>query len=474
MIPNFTRKWLLLVCVVCIASAFSSCDKDDAKTEENNTHVNNWILENMEVFYLWNDKIPSKTDKTLYPSDYFETLLSDEDRFSWIQDNYTDLLNALSGVTKEAGYDFKLMKVTSTDPEVIGYITYVKPQSPAVAASLKRGDWFLTINGEQLTVDNYGTLLGGMGAAHKIGIVDWDTETIQEVSVDVTVYEENPLLLDTIYTMSEDKKVGYFVYNFFARDNGDGSMAYEKELNQMFGKFKEAAIDELIIDLRYNGGGAVITAQALASMVSGVSTSKVFGITQYNEQFGQYLRGEYGADYNKSYFIDALKNEKGTETVPIHKLGLGKLYVLTSERTASASELLVNALTPFMEVVMIGGVTVGKNVGSITIYEENPERQKTNKWGIQPIVAKFANSVGFSDYGYGFQPKIFVREDSTLNDIKPLGDVNELVLRAALNDIAGLTPAKTRAAVRTMRDPIGSSANRMPVRQNMYITLPKR
>jgi C-terminal processing protease CtpA/Prc len=485
---------VLMVAILLIAF-MTSCrykvsidpdDPDEPKPANPHKEVNDWILENMETFYLWNTQIPSKTNKTLSPDDYFESLLyTAEDRFSWIQEDYVTLINSLSGVNTEAGYDFALLLLSQSSSDVIGCITYIKSNTPAEDAGLKRGDFFRKINGTQMTTTNYQSLLGRISEPHTLGLDSLSAEgrltgKIKNVSLQVIEnYSENPILLDTVYDIS-DRKIGYFVYNFFARDNGDGSVAYEKELNDIFDKFKKEEINELIVDLRYNGGGAVITAEVLASMISGKGKNDLFSIMECNSLLHTYYYAEEGADYNKSYFFNNIERYNGNtivERIPINKLsGLSTVYFIVTNNSASASELLINGLKPYMNnIVLVGDTTFGKNVASFTIYETDVEKQKTNKWGMQPIVWKIRNADGFSDYSSGFAPDIKVSEFGEFTKtlfLKPLGDTAEVMLKTALNDMFGIT---TRGITTKHIDNepiyVGSSMDRTPARRNQYITL---
>lgn len=113
-----------------------------------------------------------------------------------------------------------------------------------------------------------------------------------------------------------------------------------------------------------------------------------------------------------------------------------KVYILTSNRTASASELIINGLKPFMDVFLIGDLTTGKNVGSIALEdEENPQ----NKYGLLPIVSQSFNSLDKSDYSTGFTPNITLKESS--ERLLPIGDTNELLLRTAISQITGTAPS---------------------------------
>jgi C-terminal processing protease CtpA/Prc len=471
-----TFKMLCSVVLAVLAWVAPSCsdkDFDDQSSDTNTTTatINTWILENMQGYYLWNDYLPTRTDKNLAPDAYFASLLyRAEDRFSWIQDNFVELMESLSGVNLEAGYEFQLYRRSDTSKNLLGMMRYVKPNSPAALAGLKRGDIFTQVNGTQLDTLNYINLLDQISEPHTLYVGDIQTPNFRTVQLSVVRYEENPILLDTVLTLG-GKQIGYLVYNMFAADNGDGSISYERELNNVFGQFKAAGINELVLDLRYNGGGLISTAIALASMISGKPSSELFGLMQYNKPYGDYLNEKYPG-YTKDYFADYLNRYNASSTailerVPINKLeGLQQLYVIATGHTASASELLINGLRPYMPVHIIGSTTYGKNVGSVTIYEADPVKQKTNKWGMQPIVLKAANSLGFSDYGNGFTPTVEVKhEDETI----PFADLNELMLRAALQHIGVLATSRSVRHEQQPMQPLWSSDMRHPERKNMYI-----
>ena len=465
-------KYFVLLWLVVVLPAMQGCNKDPDPANDYR-EINDWILEEMNLYYYWNTKIPRKTNKALHPEDYFESLLyKTEDRFSWIQEDYTELMKYLSGVTTEAGYEFNVF--TPDKILVYGYIAYIKPGTPAEAAGLKRGDIFSAINGTAMTMSNYQSLIGQISEPHTIkkmiyqgGVNTGQTTT---VSLSVIEYEENPILLDTIYNI-QTKKIGYFVYNIFARDSKSLGITYEKELNDLFGEYKSQGIDELIIDLRYNLGGAVITSRALASMISNRGKNDVFGYESYNSLISGLLAKEYGPDFNKSTFLDNIlrydNKDNVVETVNINKLtNLNRLYLIVTGHTASASELIINCLRPYMEVVLVGDSTVGKNVGSITIYEEDEEKQKTNTWGMQPIFSKFENANHFSDYGKGFGPDVEAGELEI--GMRELGDIDEIMLSATMNHIFG-GKSFHRKNISQKTNIIGSSLDRYPARKNMYL-----
>jgi C-terminal processing protease CtpA/Prc len=203
---------------------------------------------------------------------------------------------------------------------------------------------------------------------------------------------------------------------------------------EVFSDFQTAGITELIIDLRFNRGGSETATINLASLIAkDVTTSTIFAKREYNDLVEDAILNDpqFGSEFLLSRFEDLPENI-GSQ--------LTRVYILTSANTASASELLINGLRPFMEVKLIGNTTYGKNYGSITITDdENP----SNKWGMQPIVVKSYNSLDQSDYDNGFTPDI-LDEDNDLV-LYPLGDVNERLLNRALEDIVGGTVGGRKA-----------------------------
>jgi carboxyl-terminal processing protease len=218
------------------------------------------------------------------------------------------------------------------------------------------------------------------------------------------------------------------VYNFFAEGTTASPSAYRTKMDQIFAEFKSQGITDLIVDLRYNGGGSETSASNLASLIGfGIDNTKVFSRREYNSGVEEAIKND--PDLGPSFLITKFQ----TKTQNVGSMLSGnRVYILTSSRTASASELVVNALKPFMDVFLIGDVTYGKNVGSISLEDEdNPE----NNWGMQPIVVKVYNSLDESNYSDGFAPNV-INEDNDLI-LYPLGDVRESMLSTALGEITG-------------------------------------
>lgn len=418
----------------------------------NYKYVNGWIYENMEVYYLWNDKLSKTPNYSLYPKDFFNSILykydkntnPDGDKFSWIQESSVDLLNSLGGVSShEIGFEYIFLRTNEEGTQYYAMVLYPRLGSDAHSKGITRGKFITKINGQNITPQNYKDLFGGTGSK-TLSTAGWKLNTATQKyelsnSGDVTIqmhssFAENPIYMDSVYTIA-DKKIGYLVYNFFATDKGDDSHAYDIELMNKLANLKAKGINEMVLDLRYNGGGAVSTAKALASaLVKNRSTNNILITSQYNPIIHNEFKKEYGEDYNKEYFIDKIAiNSQSSIDIPA--LNLPRLYVLVTGWSASASELVINGLKPYMNVILVGETTFGKNVGSISIYEENDAK---NKWGMQPIIVRYANSLGQSDYTAGFTPNYVVDEFEDLRLVS-FGDTSDPMLGKALSLITGQT-----------------------------------
>ena len=286
----------------------------------------------------------------------------------------------------------------------------------------------MAINEKALTDKNIGVLYGDKKNTFTIN--KWSANQ-KKFIFDRTVtieaaqpLEVNPVFLATTINRA-GKKVGYLAYNSFKAglSNNDNDKTYDNLLRELSGSTFNG-VNEFVLDLRYNGGGLLTSTQLLCGILGpvGVLSDKKFGYLEYN-------------DKSTAYFSAGSKEGNGTN------LNLSRLFVLVSAYTASASEAVINLLTPYMEVVVIGRTTEGKNMGSNTFTSDD------KVWEIHPITSKIFNSKGKSDYANGLAPTImkgdvfdydnegYVTPQEYLYD---LGDPNERLLKIALEEIDGL------------------------------------
>lgn len=442
------KKFIQLSTVVLTALIFlQGCQKDDDDTIVKptvNLEVQNFIWKGLNQYYLWQPDVPNLADNRFanqealdaflinytVPQDLFDALRVSPtiDRFSWMVDDYVTLEQSLQGISKNNGVEFGLSYKPNSTTDVFGFVRYIIPGSDAATKDIRRGEMFTAVNGTQLTVSNYQSLLFGTNDSYTLNMADYNGATVvsngKSISLTKTTLTENPILIKDVITIGA-KKIGYLMYNGFYAD-------FDLQLNTAFGDFKAQGITDLVLDLRYNGGGSVRTATYLASMITGQFTGRVFAKQQWNTKINAYFETN---DPNglRNFFTDKIG------TTPINSVNMTKVYVLTTKSTASASELVINGLKPHISVVQIGDVTTGKNVGSVTLYD-SPDFTATNrnpdhKYAMQPIVLKIVNSDNFGDYFNGLTPTHELKE--TISTFGILGDVNEPLLKAAIGKITG-------------------------------------
>ena len=398
---------------------------DTTATTPTSNEVNNWIYESMNKYYLWSSNLPAigKTNLTSDPMNYFTSILYDygnTDRFSWIDSSSSNLINQLNGVNKILGVKLNSFLVDNANPngDIALVIAYVIKGSPAEKADLKRGDIILTVDDQTINAKNYSTIL--QNTTLKLGLGAFTNNTFSSNGKSLTLtkveLQINPILIDTVINWS-GKKVGYFSYTQFLT-------SFDDSLRAVFGRFKTKGINELVVDLRYNGGGYVSSSDLLTDLMVkdlGARVNNVMNKKMYNETYTQALVKQSG----NSALVTNFQNE------PNNISNLNRVFILTSNNTASASELIINNLRPFMEVILVGEHTYGKNVGSFTITDD----KKRWSYGLQPITFKTVNSLGQSDYGTvnGFLPNYQV-VDNVL-PYRSLGDPYETFFNNALNII---------------------------------------
>lgn len=424
-----------------LLSLNTSCfnDKDDDPVIKNNEYneVNDFVYKAMNAVYLYKSHIPNLannrfTSNEAYinylneysePEELFESLIykrKEVDRFSIIAADGVSLLQQLEGVYKSNGLEFLLYRESENNNKVVGVIKLVLNNSVASNMGLKRGQIFNAIDGIQMTTENLNTLLNKETYTLNFAVIDQGAivPTSEKATLTKEEYEENPIYLNKTFDLN-GIKVGYLFYNSFTAN-------YNEKLNEAFAELKAKNVQELVLDLRYNGGGSVNSAVLLGSMITGQFYGQVFSKLMYNEDLK-----ELNFDYK---FANSL--EKGAS---LNSLNLQKVYVLTTDASASASELIINSLKPYITVVQIGENTRGKTQASMPIYD-SPDLGPTNanprhNYVILPLIANSVNKNSDLVPATGLIPDVKTRE--YINTLGVLGDPNEPFLQIALDHILG-------------------------------------
>jgi carboxyl-terminal processing protease len=416
-----------------VAIFFTGCNKDESKpvTPKDTTAVipasviavNKFIKDNMDIYYLWNNKMPALDyTKQPDPEKYFDSLLYKVyDRWSFITDDYQALANSYQGVEESFGHLYILYKYSNSNG-VFGIVQYVYPNTPASEAGLVRGDLFTAIDGTDLNIDNYSTLLDKKTYTLTVAKLQGNTVVpYKDVKLTAREINQNPILVcDTLNI--NGKIIGYMAYKNFL-DN------YNDSLTTAFNWLKNMNINDLVIDLRYNNGGAISSMQHLASLIApqvNVTKKDIIITDQYNSILTNYYNSE-GISTSTRF------EDKGVN------LNMKSVYILTQKNTASASEALIVGLKPYMSVTVLGDTTYGKYTGAFLIYDT----EKKINWAIQPIVFKYANASGYTDFVNGLAPDYLGDDDL----FTPLGDPNEGLLAKAIEKITGkASGAPTKSA----------------------------
>jgi carboxyl-terminal processing protease len=430
-------KKYFIIPVLLLTLTFTSCfdDMDDVEQVATTAQINDFIYRGLNFFYLYkadtdelaNDAFTSTEAKNQFissfdsPESFFSFLKSDQDRFSLLFDDYIALENALGGISLNNGMDFGLVLYPDDSGNVFGYVRLVLPNTSASDAGLERGIIFNTVDGTQLNADNFNDLL--TPDTYTIGLATYDGTTVTPTSESVTLtkaqYTEDPVYITKTLDVG-GTKVGYIMYNSF-------TASFDETLNGAFGQLKAEGVTELVLDLRYNGGGSVRTATDLSGMITGQFTGQVF----YSEQWNNDRQAAYA---NNGLFTNVTRNDS-----PLNSLNLTRVHVLTTGRTASASELVINGLAPYIDVVQVGTNTTGKFQASTILYDapapefSRNEANPAHTYAMLPLIFKTANAAGNTDYVDGLFPDIELEID--FSNLGQLGNVNEPLLAAALNNI---------------------------------------
>lgn len=458
------RLLSLFAGILLLSGCGKESDENSSKGNNNSgtvvdSDVKEWISETMDVYYLWEDKMPdpSSFSNDMTVENYFESLLYRKDktvlrhkdtygdRFSHIEKLTT--ARSSKATTTDFGGEFISIKYNKAENIVLQFL-YVAPDSQAAAKGLKRGVAFNKVNGTQLTTTNYTSLLSQQSISisndldPKMGL----GTPFSPITISQETYPGTPIICNKVLDIN-GTKVGYLVYNKFERGPDDeypgdknATAPFEQDLRDKFNEFKNMGVQEFILDLRYNPGGYLITAKLLASLIAPENAlGKVLALHQYNSVIENNAKLKASLGGGTDYFF--------SKTDVPNNLNLPRVCIITSEHTASASEYVLNCLRPYMQVIQVGETTVGKNQSAVTF-----KRDKVKDWAITPIISYVSNSNEEGGYEAGIKPlSANICHDYILNDegaidgsiaLYDFGDENELMLHKALQAL-GLKPQQT-------------------------------
>jgi len=443
-ILNKNKSTLYLIIPFFISVILFSCFEDSDDNIVFASNINDFVWKGMNASYLYkqniedlaNNRFSSSEEYADFlnlfenPEDLFESLIYQRetiDRFSFIVDDYIALQQYFSGISNSNGMEYGLRYAPGSSYDIYGYVRYIHPNTDAEENNIQRGDVFNKINNTPLTIDNYSDLLSSdsytVNFANYLDQNTSETSDDQIISNDINIelnkvsYEKNPIHISSIIE-TQNQTVGYLMFNRFIGD-------YDDELISVFSNFKSNNISDLILDLRYNPGGSVNTSILLSSLITGQFTGEIISTEQWNDEIQAYYLNN-----DPEFLINRFVGNSNS-------LNLNRVFIITTQSSASASELVINCLDPYIDVIHIGTNTYGKYQASVTLYDSESftieGANPNHTYALQPLVLKTLNSIGNTDYFNGLAPDI-IHEENTAN-LGVLGDENEPLLAIALQQI---------------------------------------
>ncbi|MDA8708784.1 S41 family peptidase, partial [Hellea sp.] len=409
-----------------------------------------WLRSWSDETYLWNDEIQDRDPNSIADRvDYFDVLVTnelsetgsgrekDDFHFSESTEDFFDRRNS----TATSGYGLRLAFIQSAAPNREIRVLYTEPNSPASAVqngevNFQRGALLIEIDGEDvLNGNDVDTLNAGLfpanaGESHTFTVRDPGSTADRTFTIRSQDIAPSPVnrteIIDT-----PTGKVGYVLFNTFSPFESENS------LNEAFTQLESEDIDDLVLDLRYNGGGLVAVAAQLGFMIAGPSRTRgrTASLLQYNDAAGN-TNPVTGQVVDPIPFLDEGVGFSVSQGTDLATVDLPRVYILTTGGTCSASELVINSLRGIdYEVVIIGDTTCGKPYGFLP----------TDNCGRTYYTIQFRslNDKGFGDYSDGFSPQdttsVFSEKspgctiaDNVSGTSAELGDPNEALLSAAL------------------------------------------
>lgn len=421
-----TRVHFLIYSCLALMGLLSSCGEDRSGEYYALIASKTWIYDVMQENYLFYEDIPAeeKLDFFKKPAEFLASAVSSKDQKNGYVFSHVDSVSSRATSTYPCfGMEATLVR-TETGTHALR-ILYIQPDSPAQEAGLKRGDWIIAADNQTISANDYSTYISQPQKAYSFTLGKYNPypeevddpefnyiefDTLGTVQMPAPRYVEEKDVLKTGIVSSGSRKAFYLLYNEFD-ENTD---LLKEVLSQMSGQ----QFDDVILDLRYNPGGYVSTSQLLSTALAPATA------------MGQpFLHMTYNDKLNKTETLnfDASLLPGGTS------LSYQNLYVITSDNTASASEIVINCLKPYMEgrLFQVGMSTYGKNVAQQLFTNEAAP-------GIELWLTTtyLSNSQGYYDYfTNGLQPD-FEAEENYESDLGELGSDTDPLMQPILYRMA--------------------------------------
>jgi C-terminal processing protease CtpA/Prc len=421
-------KFIVYIIISVALFPGGACSKKEVPWQPTDSlgRLNKWVYDSMQLYYYWSAEMPAHPDYALPTREFFKSLLSPKDRFSWISNRSNAGAPRTSAET--FGFHYALTPHPFDAQKLIGVFTCIVPGSNASIRGFKRGMLFTLVNDKTITAqDRQATVNALQAESVVLQLASFNSDKTALVDSARVGVQRSLILQRSIYAIKvfehNGKKTGYLAY-YLCAEKDDVVML------QSMQKLKQQGVTECIIDLRYNPGGSVASATKLAAMlVPSINPNSIF-ITYRGNKHGGTVRQSFQDAISFSGSVSG----RNMSDLQARNLGLPRVFILTSPLTASAAELLTHNLSPFTTVVSIGETTFGKDEASFTIEDKrNPQQIE---WFMVPIVYKIADGTGKGNYETGLVPDHAVVETSQL-PLSPIGEPGDLPVEKALKLIYG-------------------------------------
>lgn len=373
---------------------FTSCFQDRSVEYYALIQPKTWMYEVMQQYYLFYEDLPSEEDLNFFnkPQDFLKTVVSSQDQKNGVIFSHVDSVYTTSRTQSENptfGIEGAMVQVPSGAYAI--RVLYIQPDSPAEEAGIHRGDWIISVDNKKMKSTDYTTYISSPTQAHTFTLGNFNGEEFdtipQQIQMPAPRYIEEHNLLTQKTLDIDGKKVAYLLYNEFGSQD-------DEELDQWFTNVAATSPSDIILDLRYNPGGYLNIAQKLGSMLAPQSAQ--------------------GEPFVKMTYNDKLNQEEVLNVDPSlipggNALNYTNLYILTTSNTASASEVIINCLKPYLQerLIQVGTATFGKNIGQQLFTDE--QAPQLEFW-LSTIY--LSNSEGFKDYfDNGLTPDFEQSED---------------------------------------------------------------
>ncbi len=503
------KKYIGILLACLLPLGFVACSDDDVPEKEpvvlpgddgkeenksdyytfSEAYINQFCYDQMSYYYLWWKDIQNNIGDWLLGDDPIKKVNS----IRYKEDEWTSAIENIKPYTEPStttygtyGYDFQPYWADAAMTHVVAVVKMVYPDSPAEKAGLKRGSVIVQMDGRNIENKNedYNALLSSSSLS--LSVYNPDSKITEEVKMTPTDMYLEPVLYEKVFDCG-GKKVGYVFFNDFTFECVDRLIEVAKY-------FKQEGVSELILDLRYNGGGYVVTEEILVSLLApedNVKNGDLYQTAVYNDsEYGKLLKQYYGDDYSNTYFKTKHEWSRDGKDYSYDtsdaNIGLDKIYALVSGSTASASEATLVGLMPFMDIEVIGMQTGGKHCAGVMFeaeeyyqdyedYAEELKKKDTAKynqfvddfwknysgwknyvgnWGLYVMVSTYADKNGNNPCRpNGIIPDVEIMDNP--EEPYPLGDDREALLREALTraGYTDFTPLPEAAESRSALNP---------------------